>query len=321
MTDFTEKWEEVADLGFEAGRFRVMPDHPLDLFVAYSPDGNRQFMFQMPYRDNGVPDPPRLENILAETREIDGQPALVMTLVEGELRDLFSVICIDLTNASGTVSDPATAASIFMTRLDRWSDLLRRRRGGGMALPDRLGLLGELILIDHLLTNGKLPPGPLLRGWRGPDGDSTDLAVNGLRFEVKAQLATAAPRLRISSLDQLESTDESLILVWHRFSRADQATTLGLLVDSIAQRLSSTHRDLLEFQRKLLLSGYDPAADYVDESFSLDQRVAYRVTDDFPKLVHTNVPEGVISAQYDISCGHLTDFEIRNTDFEDLIRG
>lgn len=321
MTDFTAKWDEIADRGFDAGRFRVVPDHPLDLFVAYSPEGRRQFMFQAPNDDASVPEPPRLENIIAETREIDGHTTLVLTLAEHELRDLFSVICIDLTNASGSAVSSASAASIFMTRLERWSDLLRRRRGSGMSLPERLGLLGELILIDQLLVNGNTSAGELMRGWRGPDGDATDLAVNGLRLESKAQLSTAAPRLRISSLDQLETSDDSLIVVWQRFSRADQGTSLALLVHSVSQRLSSSHRDLLEFHRKLLLSGYDPGADYVDESFNFDQRVAYRVTQSFPRLVRSTVPEGVIAARYDISCGYLTEFVIENDAFEDLIRG
>lgn len=321
MNDFSKRWDEISHLGFDAGRLRVMPDHPLDLFIAYSPQGHRQFMFQIPELEDGILEPPRLENLTADILEMDGRSTLVLTLGEAELRDLFSVMCVDLADASSDAAGPESAASIFMTRLDRWADLLRRRRGGGMTLPERLGLLGELILIEDLLAKRAIPPGPLVHGWRGPRGDATDIAAHGLRFEVKAQLATAAPRLRISSLDQLDGSDDSLIVVWHRFSRADHAKSLGMLVDSIANHLSPAHRDVLEFQRKLLLSGYDPDADYVDESFSLDRRIAYRVSEKFPKLVRRDVPDGIVEAQYDISCGHLAEFEIPHVEFEELFHG
>lgn len=190
-----------------------------------------------------------------------------------------------------------------------------------MSLRERLGLLGELVLIKAILDKGRALPGQLMRGWRGPDGDATDIAVNGLRFEVKAQLATSAPRLRITSLDQLDSPDDSLVVLWHRFSRADQGSSLGALVDAIGYELASSHRDQLEFQRKLLLSGFDPGADYVDEPFSLDRRTAFRVSEGFPRLVRGNVPEGITEVRYDIACSQLADFEIDANDFEEMIGG
>lgn len=320
-TDFTTKWDEISDQGFDAGRFRVRADHPLDLFVAYSPDGNRQFMFQLPDGDESSLTIPELENVVADIRKVDGHPTLVLTLQDRELSDLFSVICIDLADATESAGSAKAAASIFMTRLDRWSDLLRRRRSDGMSLQERLGLLGELILIKDILEKGKMGPTQLMHGWRGPDGDATDIAINGLRFEVKAQLATAAPRLRISSLDQLDSTEDRLVVVWHRFSRADQGTSLKALVDAISHELASSHRDQLEFQRKLFLSRFDPGADYVDECFSLDKRTAFQVSEGFPRLVRGNLPKAITAVKYDIACSQLTDFEVDTQDFEEMIGG
>jgi hypothetical protein len=278
-------------------------------------------MFQLPDGDESILTIPELENVVADIERVDGHPTLVLTLQDRELSDLFSVICIDLADATESAGSAKIAASIFMTRLDRWSDLLRRRRSGDMSLQERLGLLGELILIKAILEKGKTSPRQLMRGWRGPDGDTTDIAINGMRFEVKAQLATAAPRLRISSLDQLDSSEDSLIVVWHRFSRADKGSSLGALVDGIGHKLASSHRDQLEFQRKLLLSGFDRGAGYVDECFSLDRRTAFRVSEGFPRLVRGNVPKAITAAQYDIACSQLTDFEINTQDFEETIGG
>jgi hypothetical protein len=175
------------------------------------------------------------------------------------------------------------------------------------------------MLIKAILDKGRTAPAQLMRGWRGPDGDATDIAINGLSFEVKAQLATAAPRLRISSLDQLDSPEDNLVVVWHRFSRADAGPSLGTLVDSIGGELASSHRDQLEFQRKLLLSGFDPSADYVDETFSLDRRTAFRVSEGFPRLVRGQVPEGITEARYDIACSQVNDYAIHPADFEEMI--
>jgi hypothetical protein len=318
--EFVRKWDEIADLGHSAGRFRVLPDHPLDMFIGYSARGERQFTLESSTdRFDGV-DLPELENIDITIVAVGNASRLTLTLVSSALKDLFSVICIDLSQASSEMRTPLSAVTVFFSRLNRWAELLRNRRASDMPFKERLGLLGELDMLIWLFDEG-VAKSTVVSAWRGPEGDTNDVGLNRVRIEVKAQLSTQAMMLKISSVDQLDSDGRALCVALFRFLPSEHGLSLGSLVADIMDRLASNHHDLLEFQRKLLLSGYSPDAQYTHESFAVDSLRIYEVCDRFPKLIRSNVPFGIQKVNYEIVCEVLGDFEIGQTGLRSLIDG
>lgn len=318
-SDFTAKWDDIADKGYAAGRFRVLPDHLLDLFLGYSAAGEREFILESSVAEFDGAELPEFENITVNAGVTKGIHSLTLSVVDRSLNDLFAVICFDLAEASSRAEIKQGAARIFVSRLNRWAELLRRMRSKGMSFQERLGLLGELSMLIWILDKAGADGGAVIRGWRGPDGDTNDIGLNMVRIEVKAQLSTQAPLLKISSLDQLDWDGRELCVVLHRFSAAKNGLSLRCLVEELRSRLSGTSDDLMEFQRKLFLAGYEPEAAYVEDCFLLDVVRIYRVGEGFPRLVPGNVPAGIRKALYQIECEAINDFEIETDELEERI--
>lgn len=317
--NFTMRWDEISDQGRAAGRFRARPDHLLDLFLGYSSSGEREFTLEFLIAEFEDVELPEFENICVHRAELRSGQSLTLSLTEPTLKDLFSVVCLDIVEASSRAETQAGAVRIFFGRLKRWADLLRWRRTRGMSFQERLGLLGELSILIWVLDEADVERGVVIRGWRGPDGDTNDIGLNSVRIEVKAQLSTQPATLKMSSLSQLDWDGRELCVALHRFSAAEGELSLRSLTTEIASRLSGRGDNLMEFQRKLILTGYEPEATYADEAFKLDARRIYRVGEKFPRLVPGNVPAGIRNASYEISCEAIQDFQIAANLLEQLI--
>ncbi|HHX6234196.1 TPA: hypothetical protein ACVGIU_003463 [Pseudomonas aeruginosa] len=74
--DFIAKWDEIAHLGRGAGRFRVCPDHLLDLFISYSSAGEREFILESSASELNGSNLPEFENVAVRHCEIDGGTVL-----------------------------------------------------------------------------------------------------------------------------------------------------------------------------------------------------------------------------------------------------
>lgn len=321
MSDFIAKWDEIVHLGRGAGRFRVCPDHLLDLFISYSSLGEREFILESDASELNGSNLPEFENVSVRHCEIDGGHRLVLCLTDHQLKDLFSIICADLADASSRSESPAGAANIFAVRLNRWADLLRRGRSQEMSFRERLGLLGELCLVKWLIDDCGIAPEVVTRGWRGPDGDTNDIGLNNVRIEVKSQLSTQPFLIRVSSLEQLDGDGRELCVALHRFTVSETGISLASLVADISFRLSGSHSGLMEFQRKLFLVGYQHDAGYASEEFNLDAVRVYRVAEGFPRLVPSTVPDGITRVKYDVACETVEDYRIEQMDLGMLING
>ncbi|MFV3306043.1 PD-(D/E)XK motif protein [Pseudomonas sp. NY15181] len=318
-SDFTGKWNEISERGHGAGRFRVCPDHLLDLFIGFSVAGEREFTLESSTADFKADEIPAFENIDVQLGEVRGTHSLTLRLTDRGLTDLFSNICSDLANASSVAGAAEGAIRIFVVRLSRWAELLRRRRDHELSFNERLGLLGELSMLVWAIDECCVDAPLAIRGWRGPDGDSNDIGLNSVRIEVKAQHSTQRQSLKISSLDQLDWDSRNLFIAVNRFCSSDEGVSLGSLVSTVSSRLVTNSHGLMEFQRKLIVAGYDPDAGYVDETFKLEELRVYRVTESFPRLVPGNVPLGICKVKYEIACETISDFVIAPSELVGLI--
>lgn len=319
--DFIGKWDEISVRGHGAGRFRVCPDHLLDLFISFSIAGDREFTLESASADFDADEIPAFENMVVQLGGSKGIHSLTLRLTDRGLTDLFSIICSDLAEASSTAEAAAGAIRIFVVRLNRWANLLRRRRTHELSFNERLGLLGELNMLVWAIDECGVEAPLAVRGWRGPDGDTNDIGLNSVRIEVKAQLSTQRQTLKISSLDQLDWDGRNLFIAVNRFCPSDDGLSLEALVSAVSSRLATNSHGLMEFQRKLIVAGYDPDASYVDETFKLEGMRIYQVTEDFPRLVPGNVPSGITKAKYEVACERINDYLIDPSEVESLING
>jgi len=321
MNEFSAKWSEITPLGFEAGRFRVFPDHPLDFLLGFSAAGRREVIVEATAEGLVLPAMPIFRNVELSVVATPGHARIVLTLLDEDLAKSFAVMCHDLAQRAGDVSAVHAALSLFLSALGNWSDLLRRRAGDGMSANEALGLLGELAVLDALLETVGMSADAIVSGWRGPHGDARDIGLNGTRLEVKTQRSTGPVRLKISSLDQLDDRGQHVYIALNRMSPSMSGLSLDGLAHQIANRLAPFPHASAEFERKLELSGWQTGAPFGSDRFDLDDRLIFRVTEGFPRLTMGNVPVGVTSARYDLAGPVLDQFRTGWSEMIGSIRG
>ncbi|QPG05739.1 PD-(D/E)XK motif protein [Salinimonas marina] len=321
MNDFTLKWQEHSSTGKSAGVFRVFPDNPFDFFIGFSECGCREFYFSWESLEPEKISELSLKNIQLGLEKSGEEYTLKLTLLENDYKDLFSVVCVDLAKAVENVKSLNIAISIVYRRLLRWSDLLSRSSKRTMTLNEQRGLIGELSLLKLILKKESFHTASVINGWRGPEGDTNDLSINGVRVEVKAQLASQAKGIRVSSLQQLEDDKRELFVSLFRLSPAEKGASLKSLITDIESIVAQDIELLFEFRRKYLLSGYDSEADYAETTYNVPEPTLYGVADGFPRLTPENVPPGVSAASYFIDAQYIKPFEVLFEYLESLING
>ena len=321
MNEFEARWTAISTAGHAAGRYRVYPDHPLDFFVQYSLAGLRELVVELIAEDIPDFDLPAFRNIDVVKLSITGGIRIGMTLQDGDLSKSFSVMCYDLAERSRMVDSIVSAAGIFLNALQNWSELFRKLPNTGLTREEVLGLIGELLVLKALLSDPGLRPGVLIHGWGGPDREARDIGVNGTRIEVKAQRSTSSVKLHISSLHQLDDRGERVFVVLIRLTPSEHGRSLVDLVQDLRNLMSCAPLAVLEFERKLALSGMSADSGFLHETYSEDQRLVYGVTQTFPRLVPGNVPAGITAVQYDISGPDLDSCRATWDDISKAIRG
>lgn len=318
MNSFKSRWESLAPVGYSGGRYRVYPDHPLSFFLDFSAAGRREVIIEVPHASPKDYELPPFENIeLFQTPVRDGL-RIVLVLNDDNLINSFSVMCYDLAVRSQTATGSIAALAIVLRALKNWSDLLKRRAADGLTYAQAIGLVGELMVVESLLNDNLVDPVTIIRGWRGPDGDARDIGFNGTRIEVKTRHATRSVALKISSLNQLDDCGDHVHVVLNRVSPASPGVSLVLLADRISDYLSPYPAAAAEFERKLELAGFDGDSAISKRTFALDERLIFDVKHDFPRLVPSNVPQGIVSASYEISGPLLDKYK---TTWESMVGG
>lgn len=318
MNSFKSRWESLAPVGHAGGRYRVYPDHPLSFFLEFSPAGRREVIIEVPQTSSNYHDLPPFENIELFQTPIQGGLRIMLILSDDKLINSFSVMCYDLAIRSQTATGPAAALAIVLRTLKNWSDLLKWRAADGLTYSQAIGLLGELMVVESFLIENVTDPVTLIRGWRGPDGDARDIGFNGSRIEVKTRHATRSVALKISSLNQLDDCGDHVHVILNRVSPADLGVSLTILVARISDYLLSHAAAAAEFERKLELAGFNGESAISKRAFTLDERLVFDVKSDFPRLIPSNVPLGIVAASYEISGPILDKYK---TTWESMVRG
>lgn len=230
---------------------------------------------------------------------------LLLSLEDTARSDLFTTVCADALAAAG--SDSEEALALFLVRLDAWRRFLRERHAG-LSREETVGLIGELVVMERLLTSRP----DFLASWKAPEDGLHDFEAGGHALEVKTGIGPAS-QLRISSLDQLETSGvRRLDLVHVRLVEDPAGRSLADLVEAIELQLpDEASRRLLANQ--ILRRGLMPDDDVARTRPRVRLRnvEAYTVGDSFPRLLRSSVPTAIAEAMYALEVraisGHSVD--------------
>lgn len=285
---------------------RADAQHRFDFFYAVNHEGEHLLLVRLPLLQLTSLEMPRLRGI--QVRWLPDQASLQFKLLSPQDRDIFVLLCKDLMAATNAAGDEASCLTLLLTRLRKWQRLLSR---GGPRLMDASeirGLIAELLFLrDRLLPIF----GPhAVECWKGPLGFPQDFAVNGLVFEIKSHLTSAAQSLRISSVEQLWSESPRFYLeVLHLAEATGEGVDLCALVEELGELLQTAPTMLELFEQLLADQGFMDLPDYRAYKFNIIERENYRIEPGFPRIVPSSVPAGVQDVRYSIELSSLSPFK------------
>jgi len=229
---------------------------------------------------------------------------LVLSLEDPTRLDLFTTICADVVDVSDEAADQLDALRSFLTRLDAWRIFLREHQTG-LGRGEVVGLMGELKVLAALLRLDA----ECLSTWRSPSDGLHDFERGGHSLEVKTTLGSAN-QLGISNLDQLDTAGvRRLDLIHVRLAELQNGPNLGELIGEILTILPSASARQ-EFENALLRRGLmpDDSAARTSPRVELQAMTAFTVGPSFPRILHSDVPLGVVDAQYTVDLQALRPF-------------
>lgn len=252
-----------------------------------------------------------LHGIGVDLRNSDsaGFQRLVLTLARHIDSDLFLGLCETLIESLRAVTDSAVALAVTIAHLKRWKAFLAGRNARRLSPEEVRGLFGELHVL-RLLYQETLTQAAAVDAWSGPDDSHQDFIFASRAIEVKSFSGRERNTVRISSEDQLASLAEELFLLTQRLSDLPdhpQALSLNEIVALIERELSEAEA-IEQYTYKLADFGYAPLFDYDSPRFVVSGLQGYRVTDTFPRLIRSELPQGVTRVSYDIMIETISPF-------------
>lgn len=305
---------------------RADAEHPLDFRMGR--DARGRFVFQL----DAAATPPLLARSLPTPAGIDvlrdqiGDEHLRLSLILADSADfdIFRLLCADLLELTAPLShsDTERGMTLVLDRVDRWQDVLARRRAGILSRNEIIGLVGELLFLRDLLLPG-MSAMAAVTSWRGPFGDEQDFAIADTIFEVKTQSSTADRRIQISSEDQLDTAQSRIIVCQQGIAPSHEGDAIGRSLNALVTEIRATIQsagpavaDRLEIA--LFETGWELRPEYDGERWTLVDRTFYEVREGFPRIIRSDLAGGVEEVRYRIRVADCTDFRI---DVDETIEG
>jgi hypothetical protein len=246
-------------------------------------------------------------------RRADGSWLIVLRLKVGELEQVFGRLCQDLVEATTFVQTQKELVALMVARLKLWEMLFSGTQDGLLGVNQIRGLVAELLVLEDILKSGKRGIADAVEGWVGPSRSDRDYEYPDVSFEVKS-LTPGRRGVTITSLEQLAS-DGPLVLVVATLTTVGKtdagAFCLNSLVGHLEGAVSHDPVALALFKEKLILAGYVEHSRYEIDWFVLAEMRSFNVAEGFPRLVAGKVPDGILSASYEIELASLSAYEYK----------
>lgn len=199
-------------------------------------------------------------------------------------------------------------------------ELLRDERHAQVPIEQVLGLIGELLVLQHLARYSA----SCTDAWTGPFEQRHDFRRGRHAIEVKASARSDATRVHINGIEQLaEPAGGKLLLVHVRLERTDVGPlTVGILFQQLVQAGANPHA----LGHALAQLGCDNPFDLAwnETAWTLEGMTTYAVTPDFPRLVRSSLvqgslPAGVAHLGYELDLSVATSFALLQLQFESFM--
>lgn len=313
MMSRSTPWEQIAEPRTDYNVRRVADTTEIPFYWGKDTAGQCLFIIELEgdHTSQYRRDVTRLNGISVDLRNGDNQSQqrLVLTLERNVDSDLFLGLCETLITTLATVIDSAVALSVTLQHLKRWKAFLAGKKARMLTNEEIRGLFAELYVLRQLYLR-RLTQDEAVDAWCGADESHQDFIFGNVAVEVKSLSGRERSSVRISSEDQLEALVDNLFLMTVRLidmPDTETACSLNDMVALIEQELV-TAEAIEKFSEKIAGCGYLALADYDKPSFTVGNANLYRVTAGFPKIIRSQVAQGLFHVSYDIQLEAIAPF-------------
>lgn len=307
---------------------RILPSVNYDVYLAIKkPSNTRLLMLRISstFLDRKIAYPASSSFTVSRVvLQQDGEDYITLQLVLTNIKykDIFTTLVQDIVDYLAFVADEKSAISAFITRLKRWQAFLEKHSLEGLSEAAQQGLYGELWFLRQLVfPHLELPKG--LRCWTGPKGTQQDFQFSGCAVEVKTTSARQHQKLAIASERQLDDTGAGAIVLLHLSLdvRQGQGETLPGIVASMRSLVEGDAISRDELENLLFEIGYLDihATRYDNVGYTLREHNYFKVGTDFPKIIESDLRNGVGDVRYSISVAECKRFSIPESEVIVLI--
>lgn len=309
-------WEQIKAPISNFNVRRADAAHKFDFFWGKDISDDFLFLFQCDAHVQFPSEVPSLQgiDITVSITGVDKKTRFILRLNNKEDSDIFYSLCLDLMHATRDCPREEVVVAVIIRRLERWHIFLKKTRIKLLSEAEQKGLIGELLFLSrHIFP--RFSVFEALSFWQGPLDAPQDFCIGDLAVEVKCQLGTSKPLIRISSIAQLNTQLEKLYLFVVTLGKGaentENAVNLPIIITEIREYIQQRQPSSSDFFENLLLqAGYIDLQDYNKFNFVVSKVRFYEVTDDFPKLSSGDIPEGIVNVSMDIMLDKCSQFII-----------
>ena len=231
------------------------------------------------------------------------------SLCDKELNDLFFKFCEDMVEKTRSLKSASLGYNAVIDRFSLWKKMFFSPRNEILSEEKIMGLIGELLLLKNFLFE-KYGIEKSIDGWSGQNSTRKDFSYEDKWYEAKA-ISFNKDTVSISSLEQLDSNvpGELAVVMLEKMSPSYMGITLNQLIWDICETIKAQDTKEL-YLLKIESSGYVYNVAYDSYMFALKNIRRFSVDEQFPRLIPSNVPSGVVFAKYEISLLAIKDKEI-----------
>ena len=258
------------------------------------------------YRFKGV-------EIYTLPNEAENKIELYIYLLDNDLKDIFSLFIQNIFEDIDKSVTESEAINITLNVVSKWKKLFDKITFNGLSIEQQKGLIGELLFLNYLLSDPK-SVAKAINAWTGSEQEfqAKDFTLGSVGVEIKFTTLNQ-PRIKISNERQLdaESFSELFLVLYSAETVKENGFSLNSLIEKTRQNLIS-EEDLNFFNEKLKLYGFfDSDSDQYKRMYSIKNIFTMSVTEEFPKIIKSQLPIGIYDISYSIEISAVENFIVK----------
>lgn len=286
---------------------RIDDEHILDLHIGLDENGRKSIELRSIFKPVKVTGTSAIDVTQYTKPEYN---TIRFSLKDDDMSGLFYKFCEDIIEQTKDLKNEKDGYKAITTRFFQWKKMFVLSKNTFLTEPEIMGMIGEILFLRGPLAE-EIGLSEALKSWSGQELTHKDFSCSDKWYEVKT-ISRGNTTVRISSLEQLDSDKNGELIVYslEKMSPAYNGISLNKLILETRQMFLSAD-DADTFLAKVAMQGYEYNNYYDEFVFEVSGLTRYKVTDQFPKLTHANVPKEITKANYDLALAEIMSFSTK----------